>query len=254
MQNTLIRIENIKKQYESNGKWALKGVSLDLYKGEIVGLLGVNGAGKTTLSSIIATLHPPTDGDILFEGQSIYKDIPAFRQNIGFCPQKPNLSPLLTLRENLELSGRCYGLSEDLIKSRIKQLSDRFELEEYMEQQAEVLSGGYKQRFVIVRALLHDPQLIILDEPTVGLDPDIRRNLWDMIKELKAMGKTVVLTTHYIDEAEELSDRICMLHSGQIVLVETVENLKDQFKMGRLEDVFLQLIKQNKIADANIEG
>jgi ABC-2 type transport system ATP-binding protein len=241
MNNILLRIKNIKKRYGS--KEALKGVSLDIYKGEILGLLGVNGAGKTTLSSIIATLHPPTEGDIECEGVSIYDDIATYRYKIGFCPQKPNLDPALTLEQNLRFSGSYYGMTDAAITERLNFLINQLGLQEYLHQKANVLSGGYKQRFMIARALMHNPQLVILDEPTVGLDPHIRRQLWQQIRDLKQLGVTVILTTHYLDEAEQLSDRVCVLDNGLIKLVDTPDKLKADFNMENLEDVFIALME-----------
>jgi ABC-2 type transport system ATP-binding protein len=243
MNDILLKIKNIKKKYGT--KEALKGVSFDIYTGEIVGLLGVNGAGKTTLSSIIATLHPPTEGDIEFKGKSIYTDIEAYRFAIGFCPQKPNLNSMLTLEQNLRWSGKYYQMTEAQIDARLAQLIDQFGLKEYLHQQAQVLSGGYKQRFMIARALMHNPSLVILDEPTVGLDPHIRRQLWQEIRNLKKSGVTVILTTHYLDEAEQLSDRVCVLDNGLIKLIDTPDKLKADFKMSNLEDVFIALMSNN---------
>jgi ABC-2 type transport system ATP-binding protein len=243
MDAVLVKIKNIKKRY--GAKEALKGVSLDIYKGEIFGLLGVNGAGKTTLSSIIATLHPATEGDIEFEGTSIYADLASYRFNLGFCPQRPNLNLMLTLEQNLRLSGSYYQLTEAQISDRFNRLVDQFELKPYLHQKAFVLSGGYKQRFMIARALMHNPKLVILDEPTVGLDPHIRRQLWDKIKELKNDGVTVILTTHYLDEAEQLADRVCVLDGGMVKLIDTPEKLKSDFKMNNLEDVFIALMHGN---------
>jgi ABC-2 type transport system ATP-binding protein len=245
MNNILLKIKNIKKKYAT--KEALKGVSLDIYKGEILGLLGVNGAGKTTLSSIIATLHPPTEGDIEFEGASIYADIATYRYTIGFCPQRPNLNPELTLEQNLRFSGSYYGMSQEAISTRLEQLVKQFDLQQYLDQKANVLSGGYKQRFMIARALMHNPQLVILDEPTVGLDPHIRRQLWQQIRDLKTLGVTVILTTHYLDEAEQLSDRVCVLDNGLIKLIETPDKLKADFKMNNLEDVFIALMSPDAL-------
>lgn len=240
MNTILLKIKNIKKRY--GNKEALKGISLDIYKGEILGLLGVNGAGKTTLSSIIATLHPPTEGDIECDGVSIYTDVATYRYKIGFCPQKPNLNPDLTLEQNLRLSGSYYQMTLEEIDARLNFLVDQFGLQEYLHQKVNVLSGGYKQRFMIARALMHNPQLVILDEPTVGLDPHIRRQLWQQIKDLKKLGVTVILTTHYLDEAEQLSDRVCVLDNGLIKLVDTPDKLKADFKMNNLEDVFIALM------------
>ncbi|MBI2774672.1 ABC transporter ATP-binding protein [Candidatus Dependentiae bacterium] len=239
----LLKIINIKKKYESHQ--VLNGINLDIYKGEIVSLLGVNGAGKTTLSSIIATLHPASGGDIEYNGESIYKNIPDFRFKLGYCPQKPNLHPMLTLKENLELAGQCYGMDKEAIEARIKELAHQFGLDNYLNEKASILSGGYKQRFMIARSLIHKPEFIILDEPTVGLDPHIRRNLWEVIKNLKKDGITVLLTTHYLDEAEKLSDRVCILDKGNIKLIDTPDKLMADFQQKNLEDVFIQLLKTN---------
>lgn len=241
MKNILLKINNIKKNYGTSQ--VLKGINLEIYSGEILSLLGVNGAGKTTLSSIIATLHPPTSGDIEYHGTSIYKNLMDFRIRLGYCPQKPNLNPMLTLKQNLIFAGKFYGLPEHDIKDRIKKLAHRFELEQFLDKKAMVLSGGYQQRFMIARSLIHNPEFIILDEPTVGLDPNIRRNLWEMIKDLKKDGITVLLTTHYLDEAEKLSDRVCILDAGQIRLIDTPDKLMTDFKQKNLEDVFIELLK-----------
>ncbi len=241
MKKILIKIKDIKKSY--GNVEVLKGINLDIYEGEILSLLGVNGAGKTTLSSIIATLHPATDGDIEFREHSIYDNVPDFRFKLGYCPQKPNLNPLLTLEQNLSFDGKFYGMRPEVIKERIKQLSEQFELGQYLKQKPSILSGGYKQRCMIARSLLHRPEFIILDEPTVGLDPHIRRNLWEMIKNLKQEGITVLLTTHYLDEAEKLSDRVCILDKGQIKLIDTPDQLMADFKQSNLEDVFIELLK-----------
>lgn len=246
MNPVLLRIKNIKKKYGSTP--VLKGINLDIRRGEILSLLGVNGAGKTTLSSIIATLHPPTEGDIEYEGQSIYADIPAYRSKLGYCPQAPNLNGMLTIEQNLQFACRYYGVPEHEINKRIEHVVQQFELGAYLHQKPDVLSGGYKQRCMIARSLIHKPTFIILDEPTVGLDPHIRRHLWDIIKELKKDGITVLLTTHYLDEAEKLSDRVCILDHGQIKLIDTPDKLMADFQQENLEDVFIRLM-QDKDAD-----
>jgi len=245
--NILLEVKNLKKSFFRNGKLvheALKGINLQLFEGEIISLLGVNGAGKTTLSSIIASLNPPTEGEVLFRGKSIYNDLVSYRMQLGFCQQRPNLNGYITLQENLEFSGRFYGMSEPAIVVRITELTKQFELAPYLSQKAEVLSGGFKQRFMLARSLMHKPKLLLLDEPTVGLDPHIRRQLWDRIRELKQEGVTVLLTTHYLDEAEKLSDRVCILDQGVIKLVDTPENLMKDFKQNNLEDVFVALMEE----------
>lgn len=225
---------------------ALKGVTLDIKRGEILSLLGINGAGKSTLSSIIATLIPPSDGDIIFKGASIYTNIINYRKHLGFCPQRPNLDTSISLEMNLRFAGRFYDMSETAIDDRLHVLIAQLELSEYLDRTAMVLSGGYKQRFMIARSIMHNPDILLLDEPTVGLDPHIRRQLWDIMKILNKTGVTILLTTHYLDEAEKLSDRVCVLDHGLIKLVDTPEKLLSDFKKENLEDVFLALIEENR--------
>lgn len=250
MTNTLLDIKNIKKQYITNGiitKEALKNVSFTINKGEILSLLGANGAGKTTLSSIIATLHPPTSGEILLNGTSIYNDIIHYRLNLGFCAQKQTLSSHMTVREHLTFAGRYFLMSETAIKHRIDELTIMFSIGDYLDSDPATLSGGYKQRLFIARSIIHKPLLVILDEPTVALDPHIRRQLWDVITLLKSQGTSVLLTTHYLDEAQALSDRICLLHNGEIKHIDTPQALMSSYNKANLEEVFLQLIHESEV-------
>jgi ABC-2 type transport system ATP-binding protein len=242
----ILKIRNVSKIYKSAKKTvvALNDINLDIFAGEIFGLLGVNGAGKTTLSSILATLHPPTSGDVLFHDASIYKNLNHYRNNLGFCPQHQNLDMELSVEENLIFAGRYFLLPKEEIAQRSNNLIAQLELEKYRHFAIKELSGGNKQRVLIARALIHNPKIVILDEPTVGLDPDIRRKLWDIIRDLKAQGITVILTTHYLDEAEYLSDRVCMLHKGKIMLVESLHTLKQKHELKNLEEIFLQLTKE----------
>lgn len=245
MNSVLISIRDITKVYE-NTKVALAGVSLDIYRGEIISLLGANGAGKTTLSSIIASLHPASSGDILYNNTSIYHDIISYRKILGYCPQKPNFSDSLTVREHLLFAGHYFLMPYDEIIKRIDELMKQFNLTRYAAAVPSTLSGGYKQRLLLARALVHRPSLVILDEPTVALDPHIRRQLWDIIKDLKKSGVTILLTTHYIDEAEILSDRICVLDKGLVRLIDTPANLMSTYNKNKLEDVFLHIMQENK--------
>lgn len=242
--NPIISIKDVSKIYGSGDKalHALSNVSLDIAEGEIIGLLGVNGAGKTTLSSILATLHPATEGDVFFYGKSIYKNLSAYRRALGFCPQKANLDTFLTVRDNLIFAGRYFLMPEAVIQERADQLLAQFELTRYCDFMVNQLSGGTQQRLLIARALMHKPKIVIFDEPTVGLDPDIRRKLWDVIKSLKAEGITIILTTHYLDEAEYLSDRIAVLHRGILRLVASVASLKEIYGFAKLEDLFLKIV------------
>lgn len=245
MSSVILKINDIGKTYPGKRPVeALKGINLDIYQGEILGLLGVNGAGKTTLSSILATLHPPTYGDVLFEGRSIYDDIPDYRKQLGFCPQIPNLDRYLTVEQNLLFAGRYFLMPETEVQERTEQLLGEFDLRKYRDFQVSALSGGYKQRLLIARSIMHKPKVLILDEPTVGLDPSIRRNLWDVIKSLQKHGMTIILTTHYLEEAEVLSDRVCILSNGEIMLTATVEQLRKQHEMKSLEDVFIELTEE----------
>lgn len=244
--NTLLEVHNVSKTYfDKKGrelKKALRKVSFDLKKGEVFGLLGVNGAGKTTLSSILSTMHPLTAGDIIWNNRSIYDQLLDYRKIVGMCPQKPNIEKRLSIEENLLFAGYCYGLSQEKTVERKNMLMKQFNLQEYAHTSADLLSGGYRQRFLIARALMHEPQLMILDEPTVGLDPHIRRQLWEVIKELRSDRVTVILTTHYLDEAEYLSDRVCLIHDGLIRTVDTPDNLKKFHRKNNLEEVFLKFV------------
>jgi ABC-2 type transport system ATP-binding protein len=244
----LLETKNIQKKYKSGrGEFeALKGISLTINEGEIVGLLGVNGAGKSTLSNIIVTLHPPTSGDIFFRGKSIYENVPEFRMNIGFCPQNQNLNPQLTVQQNLYYTALAYRMNHVAAVQRTDELITDFELSRYADAMPMTLSGGYKQRVLLARTLVHKPALIILDEPTVGLDPHVRHQLWDYMRMLRNSGTSFLLTTHYIEEAEQLSDRVCVLDKGVIKLTGTPEALKTDYAKHTLESVFIELTKEQK--------
>ncbi len=241
---SLIKAQNITKKY---GEFtALNNVSLEIHENEIVSLLGINGAGKTTLSSIIASLHPPTSGDVLLHNTSIYNDLIEYRRQVGFCPQQQNLGTLMTVKEHLLFAGRFFLMPKQQIQQRAEELIEYFGLGKYVDKNPSILSGGYKQRLQIARALIHNPKLLILDEPTVALDAHIRQRMWEVIKGLKEQGVSILLTTHYIDEAEKLSDRVCVLHSGKIQLIDTPQALMSSYSKTRLEDVFIQLVNEQQ--------
>lgn len=254
MLQPLLRIIALSKTYitsDKRVKRALSGLSLEINRGEVFGLLGVNGAGKTTLSSIIATLQPPTSGEICICQQdgtcnSIYQDLMAYRRQLGFCAQKPNLMDTITVEQNLVYAGTYYGLSDKQAQIRAHELCERYTLMEFRHQTPAELSGGYRQRVMLARALMHKPQLLLLDEPTVGLDPHIRLHLWEEISALKQDGVTVLLTTHYLDEAEVLCDRVCILQDGLMRLISTPDDLKSAYQRGRLEDVFIALMQEDE--------
>lgn len=246
MASVFMHVVHLKKQFVTPKRMikALDGVSFELHQGEILGLLGANGAGKTTLSSILATLHPATSGDVWVNGVSIYRDINAYRRLLGYCPQKSNVNKELTVAEQLTFAGAFYGLSVSATKKRMREVIAQFKLEQYLKEKPSVLSGGYKQRVMLARTLMHNPSLLILDEPTVALDPHIRHQLWDLILDLKRAGVSIILTTHYLDEAEKLADRVCILKRGRIKLIETPANLKVLYASPKLEDVFLKLTSE----------
>ena len=245
----MLSIQNVHKTYYKKKKpigKAVRGVSFEIHEGEVFSLLGVNGAGKTTLSGILAGLHPPTTGDVLWKGESIYKNILNYRAIVGLCPQKPNVDPDLTISETLEFVARCFGKSQKEARSRRDYLIELLDLGNYADSVAMYLSGGYKQRFLIARTLTHSPKFVILDEPTVGLDPHIRKNLWGIIENLKSEGVTILLTTHYLEEAEILSDRVCFIEKGEIRALDTPANLNKTYKKSHLEDVFLHLMEESE--------
>ena len=246
MLNPILSIKNIEKCYGDRFKTvkALSGVSIDIFPGEVFALLGSNGAGKTTLSTILATLHPPTSGDILFNGLSIYKDLDGYRRALGYCPQRPNLDNELSVEDNLIFAGRYYLLDEQDLTERVAQLLEQFELTRFAQFLVKALSGGYRQRLLIARSLIHRPSVLVLDEPTVALDSNIRRQLWQSIRDLKNQGVTVILTTHYLEEAEALADRVCILERGNVVLTGDTQGLMRQFEKNNLEEVFLHLTQE----------
>lgn len=243
----IISIKNLKKTYTAaNGQKieALRGVDLDIYPGEVLGLLGPNGAGKTTLASIIVTMFPQTSGELLFEGRSIFEQLNQYRKVIGFCPQTPSLLTQLTIEQNLFYSAKIYGLCDEEAQVRTSELLQRYHLEKYKDFSVRDLSGGYKQRASIARALVHRPKIVLFDEPTVGLDPHVRKDLWEEIKRLREEGIAIILTTHYLDEAELLSDRLCVLASGQIKFLDTPQELLKNSNGESLQKVLTDLFRE----------
>lgn len=243
MHQTLLSLHNVSKVYHTAPQpfYALKKVSFSLYKGEILALLGVNGAGKTTLSSIIATVHPPSEGKVIWNGHPINEQLYEYRRIIGLCPQYSNLDSLFDVKMNLLYAGMFYGLSKHEAEERALTLLKEYSLEMYKDSSIASLSGGCRQRLLIARSLMHNPSLVILDEPTVGLDPDIRRQLWEYIRALRDKGVTVILTTHYLDEAEYLADRICLLHRGSVKRIQALNELKKEHDNMSLENIFINL-------------
>jgi ABC-2 type transport system ATP-binding protein len=238
----LISLKNVTKRYPGASYDAVHDVSFDIQEGEIFSLLGVNGAGKSTTFSMIATQRPATSGNILWQGKSIYENLLDYRMVIGLCPQNPSLDKDITVADNLYFAGKFFGMSDAAVKERMGKVSEMLGLQEYIHRTVRELSGGYVQRCLIARSLMHSPKIVLMDEPTVGLDPHIRRQLWQLIRTLKSEGITIVLVTHYLDEAEQLSDRVCILNKGVVVAIDKPENLKTDFAKSNLEEVFLELM------------
>ena len=221
----MIEILELKKNYKN--LQALKGVTLHVDTGELFAYLGPNGAGKTTTIRILTGLTRPSSGRALIGGHDVEKEPLKAKRQHGLVPQHVNLDAELTVEENLVIHGKLYGMSRQDIRARIDELLAYVGLEEKRESLVKRLSGGMKRRLMIARALLHRPSVLFLDEPTVGLDPAIRRRIWSLIKKIQQDGVTVFLTTHYIEEAEFLADRVAFVDEGKIVALDTPRQLMD---------------------------
>lgn len=241
-----LAVHGLKKKY-SGGTEALKGIDLAVAEGEFLGLLGPNGAGKSTLIHCLMGLAVPTSGTAAIFGNDISKDYQAARQLCGLSPQDINLDWFLNVEETLDFHGGYYGMRKSERKKRIDQLLKDFSLTEKRKSKVMMLSGGMKRRVVIARALMHKPKFLILDEPTAGVDVELRLELWKYIKKINEEGTTVLLTTHYIEEAEELCDRIALINQGKIIKEGTSAELKKQFKKKSLEDVYLSVVGREEL-------
>jgi len=211
----VIRAVNITKKYDDFV--AVNGISFEVARGESFGLLGPNGAGKSTTMKMIAAVSTRTSGDLTVLGLDPNTDGPAIRSQLGVVPQEDNLDQELRVRENLTTYGRFFGMSHAEVGKRADELLEFAQLSDRAKAKVEPLSGGMKRRLTIARSLMNDPQMLLLDEPTTGLDPQARHILWDRLFRLKENGTTLVLTTHYMDEAEQLSDRIIVVDKGEIM-------------------------------------
>ncbi len=221
---------------------ALRNVTLDIPVGVTFGLLGPNGAGKTTFIRVLLGLTPPSSGTARILDESIPPR--AALSNIGYMPQNLAIYPDLTVRENLALFGRLLGMDEATIRRRSRELLELVELVERRDDLVSTLSSGMKRRTSLAAALLHDPDLLLLDEPTVGIDPELRASFWSYFTELNSQGKTVLITTHYMEEATRC-DRVGLLHRGQVLVSGTPTAIKAQTQTDNLEDAFLVLVRSS---------
>ena len=224
---------------------AVDDQNLEIRNGELFSLLGVNGAGKTTTIKMLSTLTLPTKGDAVVSGESIISSPNLVKERIGVSPQETAVAPSLSVKENLTLMCDVHGLKKDKAKEKIEELSKALDLESVMNRKAGKLSGGWQRRLSIAMALVSEPKVLFLDEPTLGLDVIARSELWDLIESLK--GKTtIVLTTHYMEEAEALSDRLGVMKNGRLLFTGTVKEMKEKTGAERIEDAFIKMIKEAK--------
>lgn len=225
---------------------AVDKLNLEIQQGELFSLLGVNGAGKTTTIKMLSCLTRPTSGEAIVGGYSITKEHERVKKLIGVSPQETAVAPNLTVKENLELICGIHGFSKEKTKSKIEELSAQFALDIVLKRKAGKLSGGWQRRVSIAMALISEPQILFLDEPTLGLDVLARHDLWDMICSLK--GKiTIILTTHYMEEAEALSDRIGIMKNGKLLAVGTVEELNRKAVTNDFETAFVSIVKEGSV-------
>lgn len=235
-----IKTVELTKQYKD--LTAVDHLNLSIESGELFSLLGVNGAGKTTVIKMLSCLTKPTSGDAILNGKSVVHECSAVKSMIAVSPQETAVAPNLTVKENLELMAGVHGFSKEKTKRSIDNLTNQFELREIINKKAGKLSGGWQRRLSIAMALICEPEILFLDEPTLGLDVLARSDLWDIIRSLK--GKiTMILTTHYMEEAEELSDRIAVMKNGKILFVGTADEIKTEAGTDKFEDAFVRIVK-----------
>lgn len=238
-----IEIKNLTKKYKD--LTAVDSLNLEIKQGELFSLLGVNGAGKTTTIKMLSCLTRPTGGDALLNGASIINDTARVKSIIAVSPQETAVAPNLSVKENLELMAGIHGFDKATIKARTEELTERFNLSEIAGKHAGKLSGGWQRRLSIAMALISEPQILFLDEPTLGLDVIARSELWDVINSLK--GKiTIILTTHYMEEAEQLSDRIAIMKNGRLIFTGTAGEIKEEAGTEQFEAAFIKLVKEGR--------
>jgi len=241
---SIIETKNLTKKY--NGFFAVKNLNLKIRKGEVFGFLGPNGAGKTTSIKMLTGILKPTKGEILINGKNVSSMI---KEKIGLCPQEIVIWDSLTCEENLRLIGEMYSIEKNVLNERTKKLLKDLLLTEKTKSLAGSLSGGMKRRLNLGMALVHEPDVVVLDEPSAGLDPQSRLVLWDYINSLsKNKGKTIILTTHFMEEADRLSDRVAIMDKGELLVLDTPENLKKKLGKGDVMEIKLSRSEMNEKA------
>jgi ABC-2 type transport system ATP-binding protein len=247
-----LRIDSLEKRYPT-GVEALRGVSLEIQEGEFFGLLGPNGAGKSTLIHCATGLAQPTGGSIEVFGHDAIDHYAEARQAVGLAPQEPNIDWFLTVEETLDYHAGYFGMPKRDRRERTRELLETFSLTEKRGERTRTLSGGMKRRLILARAMMHRPRLLILDEPTAGVDVELRLELWHYVQKINQEGTTILLTTHYLEEAEQLCDRIAFIADGQIVAEGTSPELADRFDVPNLEDAYLALVGRKELSRSHID-
>jgi len=252
--DVLIRARELTKRF--GDFTAVDGISFELSRGEVFGFLGPNGAGKSSTMRMIGCVSPPSGGELTILGMDPVKDGPAIRARLGVVPQEDTLDVELTVQENLLIYGRYFGLRRDVIADRTAKLLDFVQLTERARDQVEPLSGGMKRRLTIARSLISEPEILLLDEPTTGLDPQARHVVWDRLYRLKQQGVTLVLTTHYMDEAEQLCDRLVVMDGGKIAAEGSPRDLIARYSTPEVLELRFSLDEQehapDKLADVPV--
>jgi ABC-2 type transport system ATP-binding protein len=248
-----LRVTDLVKRYPT-GTEALRSVSLEIADGQFFGLLGPNGAGKSTLIHCSTGLAMPTSGQVEIFGNDAVVRYQAAREAVGLAPQDLNLDWFLTVEETLDFHGGYFGMPAADRKARVEELLEAFSLVEKRDQRTRTLSGGMKRRLILARALMHRPRLLILDEPTAGVDVELRLELWRYVREVNRQGTTILLTTHYLEEAEELCDQIAFINEGEIVAQGSSESLAERFGVESLEDAYLTLVGRKELSRAHLGG
>ncbi len=243
MSESAIVINNLTKRFGEIT--AVDDLSLEIGWGELFGLLGPNGAGKTTIIRVLSTLLEPDGGSAEVGGFDVVKENVSVRRLIGVCPQEPAFYPFLTGRENIEIYGEFHSVRREDLKTRVDDLIKRIGLEDDADRRAKEYSGGMIRRVSTLMALIHSPKVALLDEPTVAMDPVSRRVVWDFIRELKSNGMALILTTHYMEEAEELCDRVGIIDKGRLIALGTPKELMEEYGAADLEEVFIKLTGKN---------
>ncbi|TXT58429.1 MAG: Doxorubicin resistance ATP-binding protein DrrA [Promethearchaeota archaeon] len=234
-----IKIKNVLKRF--GDIIALHGLNLQINVGETFGVLGPNGAGKTTLINLIIGLLKPNEGEIFVNGYDVTQKLKEIKEIIGVCPQEAAVYKFLTGRENIELFGALHGINKEEVKRYTTNLLQAVEFVETSERKAKEYSGGMLRLLNLLMALISDPKILFLDEPTVGMDPRARRKVWHFIRSLKNQNKTILLTTHYIEEAEALCDRVAIIDYGELIALGTPQELLEKYSAKNLEEVFLSI-------------